>query len=266
MNDTLLGKSVASPRGHDPSILTPIPRPTRRVSMYGFDLWRAYELSWLSDRGRPQIAILELVYPCESACLVESKSLKLYLNGLAYARFASANDVQQIIHHDLNAILGTPWLKVAIFNAADFQTLAWQTEPPGTTLDALAEVALRAAPDPTLLATVAEPAEETLNTGLLRSLCPITGQPDWGSVVVSYRGARIDAAGLLSYICSYREHQGFHEACCESIFTDITMRCAPQKLQVGCWYTRRGGIDINPVRASFPLKPEDLPRLRLIRQ
>jgi len=266
VNDTLLGKRVASPRGHDPAILTPIPRPARLVAMHGFDLWRAYELSWLGPRGCPQAALLELVYPCESVCLVESKSLKLYLNGLAYVRFASAAQVEQTIHHDLKAILDAPWLRVTIFNVADSKAMAWQTQAPGLSLDAQAEVAIREAPDPLLLTTTAEPAEETLNTGLLRSLCPITGQPDWGSVVIQYRGGRINASGLLSYLCSYREHQGFHEECCERIFTDITMRCAPQKLLVGCWYTRRGGIDINPVRASHPLTYEDFPRLRLIRQ
>jgi 7-cyano-7-deazaguanine reductase len=266
MTDTLLGKTVASPRGHDPSILTPIPRPNRSVVMHGFDHWRSYELSWLGPQGCPQAAILELVYPCESVCLVESKSLKLYLNGLAYVRFASAREVEQTIRHDLSAILDSPWLKVSIFHAAEFPTLAWQNQMPGTSLDALAEIAVREAPDPDLLVTTAETAEETLNTGLLRSLCPITGQPDWGSVVISYRGARINAAGLLGYLCSYREHQGFHEACCERIFTDITARCAPQELLVGCFYTRRGGIDINPIRSSYPLKPQDFPRLRLIRQ
>jgi len=266
MNDTLLGKAVASPRGHDPSILTPIPRPARQVAMYGFDLWRGYELSWLNPQGCPQAAVLELVYPCESACLVESKSLKLYLNGLAYVRFASAAQVEQTIRHDLSAILDAPCLRVTIFEAADFQTLAWQAQPPGTSLDALSVVAARQAPDPDLLFTTAGDVQETLNSGLLRSLCPITGQPDWGSVVVSYRGPRIDGAGLLSYICSYREHQGFHEACCERIFTDISLRCAPQSLLVGCWYTRRGGIDINPVRASYPLTEEEFPRLRLFRQ
>ncbi|MEN6472978.1 MAG: NADPH-dependent 7-cyano-7-deazaguanine reductase QueF [Syntrophaceae bacterium] len=266
MNDTLLGKTVASPRGHDPSILTPIPRPVRRVPMHGFDLWRGYELSWLGPRGCPQAAILELVYPCESACLVESKSLKLYLNGLAYVRFASAAQVEQTIRHDLNAILNTPWLTVTIFHAADFPALAWQTQAPGLSLDALDEVDIREAPDPDFLTTTTENIEETLNTGLLRSLCPITGQPDWGSVVIRYRGGRINAAGLLSYICSFREHQGFHEECCERIFTDISVRCSPQELLVGCFYTRRGGIDINPVRASYPLRPQDFPRLRLIRQ
>lgn len=266
MTDTLLGKPVASPRGHDPSILTPIPRPARRVAMHGFDLWRGYELSWLGHRGCPQTAIFELVYPCESACLVESKSLKLYLNGLAYARFASAAQVEQTIRHDLNAILGSPWVNVTIFNAVDFPALAWQTQAPGTSLDDMAEVDIRDAPDPDLLSTTALEAQETLNSGLLRSLCPITGQPDWGSVVIRYRGARMSASGLLSYLCSYREHRGFHEECCERIFSDITARCAPQELLVGCLYTRRGGIDINPVRSSYPLHPQDFPRLRLIRQ
>ncbi|HQP29928.1 MAG TPA: NADPH-dependent 7-cyano-7-deazaguanine reductase QueF [Deltaproteobacteria bacterium] len=266
MNDTLLGKTVASPRGHDPSILTPIPRPVRPAAMYGFDLWRAYELSWLGPRGCPRAAIMELIYPCESACLVESKSLKLYLNGLAYARFDSADEVEQTIRRDLNAILGAPWVSVTIFTAADSPALAWQTQAPGTSLDALAEVATREAPDPSLLTTADEFTAETLNSGLLRSLCPITGQPDWGSVVITYRGARINASGLLSYLCSFREHRGFHEACCERIFSDITARCAPQELLVGCFYTRRGGIDINPVRSSYPLKPQEFPRLRLIRQ
>lgn len=266
MKETLLGRKVASPCGHDPSILTPIERQARTVAMHGFDLWRAYELSWLDDQGRPQIGMLEIVYPAESRCIVESKSLKLYLNGLAYAHFPSMDDVKQTIQRDLSAILQTPWLMLTIVPPAEFAAQVWQTQSPGTSLDTLSGVMGLTSPDPTLLETATEQTHETLSTDLLRTLCPITGQPDWGTVIITYRGGRIAHTGLLGYIYSFREHQGFHEECCERIFTDITLRCAPDDLMVGCWYTRRGGIDINPVRASYPLKPQDMPRLRLIRQ
>lgn len=264
MKDLLLGKTVAAPRGHDPSILTPIPRPERTLPMYGFDLWRSYELSWLNPQGRPQAALLEIVYPCESRYLVESKSLKLYLNGLASAVYAAAEDLARTIRQDLAAVLETPWIETTVIPLDDFST--GTSLPPGICLDSIDCPVSQYTPDPSLLITTPEQAEENLFSDLLRSHCPITNQPDWGSVTIRYRGARIEHAGLLRYICSYREHQGFHEECCERIFRDITQRCQPERLLVGCWYTRRGGIDINPVRASYPIKPGDIQHLRLVRQ
>lgn len=266
MKDLLLGKKVDAPHGRDSSILTPILRPERTLTLYGFDLWRAYELSWLNPQGRPQAALLEIAYPCESRCLVESKSLKLYLNGLAYATYTGPEDIAQIIRQDLAACLETPWLEVSIIPSEDFPVISWRSVAPGISLDTIDCPVDRYTPDPTLLTISPEPASETLYTDLLRSLCPITSQPDWGSVTIRYQGPRIDHAGLLRYICSYREHQGFHEECCERIFSDITIRCRPEKLLIGCWYTRRGGIDINPIRASYPIKPAELPRQRLVRQ
>ena len=114
-----------------------------------------------------------------------------------------------------------------------------------------------------LLEAGGDAVEESLHTHLLRSLCPVTGQPDSGSLLVSYRGARIVPDSLLRYVVSFRRHQDFHEACVERIFLDIMDRCAPDALTVYARYQRRGGIDINPYRSTDPAPPADL---RLWRQ
>ncbi|KAG9549957.1 hypothetical protein KCV01_g23435, partial [Aureobasidium melanogenum] len=101
-------------------------------------------------------------------------------------------------------------------------------------------------------------AQETLVSHLLRSNCPVTGQPDWGSVQIAYSGRAIDRAGLLRYLVSFRSHTEFHEQCVERIFMDIQARCAPQTLTVYARYTRRGGLDINPFRSTdASLRPEN---------
>ena len=92
--------------------------------------------------------------------------------------------------------------------------------------------------------------DETLSSELLKSNCPVTGQPDWADVHIGYNGPRIDRAGLLRYLVSFRDHCEFHEQCVERIFVDVLARCAPLRLSVEARYTRRGGLDINPWRAT----------------
>lgn len=266
MNRMPLGADVTPPRGHDPSVLYPIPRKPYSSAMHGYDLWRCYELSWLNTRGRPEVGILELVYPVESRHIVESKSLKLFLGGLAFERIASVKDAEGLIRHDLEGILETPWISVQVLGRDRFSEMHCAHGPAGISLDDLDVEVQAYSRDADLLSTGAGEAEETLSTDLLRTLCPITGQPDWATVLVSYHGRVMDHAGLLRYLCSYRDHQGFAEDVCSQIFTDIMERCAPGMLRVTCFYTRRGGVDITALRCTDEVAPGDILRIRLVRQ
>jgi len=266
MKEVPLGKKVAQPRGHDPSVLFPIPRTPRDLEIHGYDLWRAYELMWLNSRGKPTTGILEIVYPSRSGFMVESKSLKLYLGGLSYTRYESKEDLEATITADLHGILHAEWLSVGIVEQGRFPQMAVKAHPGGTCLDSL-DVSIEAyRRDPGLLSCSDAAASETLFTDLLRTSCPITGQPDWASVEIQYRGRAMDRGSLLRYLCSYRDHEGFSEDVCEQIFSDIIQRCRPETLSVRCFYTRRGGIDINPTRCSHPVSGEEVDRTRLIRQ
>jgi 7-cyano-7-deazaguanine reductase len=266
MSKMPLGKDVKQPRGHDPSVLYPITRRPCPIPVYGYDLWRSYELSWLNKKGKPEVGILELAYPRESECIVESKSLKLYLNGLSQAAFDSAAEVKNTIQQDLERILVSPWIFVRIIDQKRFFELSCEPQMPGVCLDLLDVSIDIYQRDPALLSCHKGLQEETLSSDLLRTSCPITGQPDWASVVICYRGRRIDHSSLLKYLCSYRDYAGFAEEVCEQIFLDIFEKCSPETLSVRCFYTRRGGIDITPHRLSEPIGSEDIERTRLIRQ
>lgn len=253
-----LGKPTAYGGRYDPGLLFPIERAPNRARLgitgalpfHGVDVWNAYELSWLDARGKPLVAMAELRVPADSPRLIESKSLKLYLNGFAGERRA-ADDLAARLRHDLGAAAGAE-VGVRLADAADFgrQPLV---APEGTSIDDL-EISIDCygPPQPRFLQATpgAQTVTETLVSNLLKSNCPVTGQPDWGSVVVAYTGAPIDRAGLLRYLVSYRQHAAFHEDCVERIFVDILRRCAPAALTVYARYTRRGGIDINPWRST----------------
>jgi 7-cyano-7-deazaguanine reductase len=266
MNQIPLGKKIPLPKGHDPSVLYPIPRKPYNYKLYGYDLWRSYELSWLNNKGKPQTGILEVIYPIESKCIVESKSLKLYLGGLSYVNFDSAKGIGKIIRHDLEHVLLTEGIFVHIIEQAGFPQMTCRPHPDGTCLDNQDIQIHSFQRDPALLLCAQGISKEALYSDLLKTNCPITGQPDWGSVAICYQGRTIDHEALLKYICSYRDHEGFAEEVCEQIFLDIMERCSPSKLAVRCFYTRRGGIDINPFRSSHPIDPDDIDRSRLIRQ
>ena len=264
---SLLGRSTSYPSCYDASLLEPLPRAPKRTELglgaqipfTGADAWTAYELSWLNARGKPQAAIARVTVPCESPHIIESKSFKLYLNSYNGTRFASASDVRDRLLADVNAAI---WRGSAMqasasvrltlpedFGAEGFQELA------GLSLDRLdIDCERYGPPAPELLeaALHEQPVQETLTSNLLKSNCPVTGQPDWGSVQIAYSGPQINQAGLLRYLVSFREHSEFHEQCVERIFMDITRRCRPARLLVQARYTRRGGLDINPWRASHP--------------
>lgn len=253
MQELPLGRAVDYPREYDPSLLFPIPRALGRghigvdtdaLPFIGSDRWHAYELSWLDERGKPHVATATFTVPATSPHLIESKSLKLYLNSFNAARFTDAHTVRKRIIADLSHAAGAP-----VGVAFGLPPIASQEA--AESIDEL-DVAIDhyGPPDASLLATVGdEIAEETLTSALLKSNCPVTGQPDWARVTIAYRGPRLDRTALLRYLVSFRDHAEFHEQCVERIFADLLARARPQALSVEARYTRRGGLDINPWRA-----------------
>ena len=261
-----LGKHAFYADQYDAALLFPIARAPQRYELglgaslpfLGADLWTAFELSWLNPRGKPQVALAHITVPCESVNIIESKSLKLYLGSFNNTRFADAAEVLARLRADLTE---AAWRGAVVQSSVGVKLVAaelFDREPieelDGLSLDRLDLDCDRYTPAPELLsaATLEAPVSEVLTSNLLRSNCPVTGQPDWGSVQISYFGPQIDQAGLLRYIVSFRNHQGFHEHCVERMFMDIRARCQPHKLSVYARYTRRGGLDINPFRTSYP--------------
>jgi len=234
--------------------------------MHGFDLWRCHELSWLDRKGKPWAALLDIIYPCSSSNIIESKSLKLYLNGLSNTSFPDAEELKKVITGDLEAVLDTPWINTRIIHPDTFFCTGNNSPEPGICIDNIETDISIDKVDPSILAAGKELTAEILTSNLLRTVCPITGQPDWAGVHIEYHGFRIDHTSLLRYLCSYRYHEGFSEDCCERIFKDLLMQCRPEKLIVACFYTRRGGIDINPVRSIHELSPEIFSGYRMFRQ
>jgi 7-cyano-7-deazaguanine reductase len=251
--DIPLGRAVDYPRGYDPALLFPIPRAHGRAGLglddsnalpfVGKDRWHAYELGWLDAHGKPVVATATINVPAQSPQLIESKSLKLYLNSLNAARFDAVDAARERIARDLSQAAGAP-VEVA------FGLPPMVASDHATSIDAIeVDCDVYDMPQPAFLAADAtDIVDETLRSDLLKSNCPVTGQPDWASVRIAYRGPRIDRAGLLRYLVSFREHAEFHEQCVERIFVDVLARCAPRALSVEARYTRRGGLDINPWR------------------
>jgi 7-cyano-7-deazaguanine reductase len=256
-----LGRPADYRDRYDPGLLFPMPRAPQRAALglgqtlpfSGADLWTAYELSWLDARGKPAVAIASLRVPAESPAIVESKSLKLYLNSFSQTAFAAVAAVEGALAADLGRAFGAQ-VGVTLAGPGEFarQRLA---ELDGESIDDLAIDVQDYAPRPDLLAAGGAMVDESLASQLFKSNCPVTGQPDWGSVQVRYRGPRIDRAGLLGYLVSYRQHAGFHEHCVERIFVDIRARCRPERLTVYARFTRRGGVDINPFRSDWEPPP-----------
>lgn len=266
---TELGKETRYSDFYDPSLLCPIPRVKARQSndkalpFVGIDLWTAYELSWLNLDGLPQMAIVEFMIPCDSESIVESKSFKLYLNSFIQTQFASMEAIQSQLVKDLSAATGAV-VNVVLYEIGEYQGIQPVSEPKGLCIDRQSLVIDTYSPDPTLLATESnKQVSETLYSHLLKTNCPVTDQPDWASIYIFYKGSKIDRAGLLKYIVSYRQHQDFHEQCVEQIFVDIMSACSPTELSVYARYLRRGGLDINPFRSNHCTHP---PLFRQVRQ
>lgn len=254
-----LGKAATYVNHYDPDLLFSIERAPKREQLgigdplpfHGVDIWNAYELSWLDMRGKPQVGLAQFEVPAGSPCIIESKSFKLYLNSFAGQRL-DHDTLLAHLRHDLSETAGAA-VDVQITPARAFagQQLC---ELDGTVIDDLdIDIDHYGPPQADFLTTGnGRPVSETLVSHLLKSNCPVTGQPDWGSVQIACSGSPIDHAGLLRYLVSFREHSEFHEQCVERIFTDIMHQCAPEKLSVYARYTRRGGLDINPFRSSDP--------------
>ncbi|WP_332814995.1 NADPH-dependent 7-cyano-7-deazaguanine reductase QueF [Ramlibacter sp.] len=266
-DQSLLGKPAPCPDRYAPELLFPIPRAPKRQEIgvaaqppfFGADLWTAYELSWLTPRGKPVVAIAHVTVPCETPNIIESKSFKLYVNSFSGSRFGSADEVLARLRADIaeaawrgSGSAGSVGVRLVPADAFDREQVH---ELDGLLLDRLDIECTHYTPEPALLCAAfdEQPVEEVLTSNLLKSNCLITGQPDWGSVQIRYAGPQIDQGGLLRYLVSYRQHDEFHEQCVERIFMDIRRHCRPTKLAVYARYTRRGGLDINPFRTSHPL-------------
>ncbi|WP_020409507.1 NADPH-dependent 7-cyano-7-deazaguanine reductase QueF [Hahella ganghwensis] len=266
---TKLGQSTEYPEHYDPKLLTPIPRQANREKLgisgelpfLGEDLWNGYELSWLNPKGKPVAAIGVFRIPADSPNIIESKSFKLYLNSFNQTSYASLEEVQGVMARDLSAAVNAD-VSVQILPSAQ-----WVDDPndweAAECLDGLDITCTTYAPDTGLLQLAddasgsSERVSETLCSHLLKSNCPVTGQPDWATVYIRYEGKRIDHAGLLRYIVSMRGHQDFHEHCVESIYMAIMARCQPERLAVYARYTRRGGLDINPLRSNYSVRADN---------
>lgn len=263
-----LGKAVDYGNAYDPSLLFPIARAIQRALLglgdelpfVGVDFWNAYELSWLDGRGKPRVALAEFRVPAASPNIIESKSFKLYLGSYAQSRFSDTDTLRAQLIRDLSEAAGAPVSVVltpaASANAALIETLE------GDLIDDLPiEINHYGPPRPDFLSSDPElRTDEVLVSHLLKTNCPVTGQPDWASLQIRYAGPRIARDGLLRYLVSYRSHSDFHEQCVERIFMDLMEQCAPTRLGVYARYTRRGGLDINPFRATPGLPLPGNPR------
>ena len=253
-----LGKAATYDSHYNPERLYPIPRAPKReeigvdpnaLPFVGFDCWNHYEVSWLNQKGKPMVAVAEIYYDCTSPFIIESKSLKLYFNSLNNTPFESREVVQQTIQKDLEKALETT-VRVLLYPVTSRVLTQLQPTFTGESLDELDVACSVYMVEPSFLSTADGLVEEVLCSDLLKSNCLVTGQPDWGSVQIEYRGKRINREGLLKYLVSFRNHNEFHEQCIERIFVDIMAHCQPEKLTVYGRYTRRGGIDINPYRST----------------
>ena len=257
-----LGQATQYPDQYDPSLLFQIPRAQNRLKLgikenqslpfVGVDIWNAFELSWLNPKGKPQIALAEFQIPADSPYMIESKSFKLYLNSLNNTNFHDEHELRERLITDLSAAAGCKI--TARIQANEMVAKKGIQEMSGVLLDRLdIEIDPRIPADPSLLGVNEDfgPIEQCLVSHILKSNCPVTGQPDWASVQIRYQGRPILEEGLLRYLIGFRQLGEFHEHCVETIFSDIKRECRPDKLAVYARYTRRGGLDINPFRTDY---------------
>lgn len=264
--DSQLGRTSSYPKKYDKNLLFPIPRCQNRakigigekVPFVGYDIWNAWEVSFLNQKGKPVVCIASLTIPCDSEFIVESKSLKLYLNSFNDHQFNSLEHVQETITKDLSECINAE-VNVVL---SHLDNLAYQIQKPyGVCLDDL-DITFKAQAYNSNFITADKEnlVNETLYSNLLKSNCPVTSQPDWATVTICYSGKKLDHANLLRYLLSFRGHNEFHEQCVERIFQDISQIAQPKSLTVTARYTRRGGIDINPIRSSEPIQSIENPR------
>jgi 7-cyano-7-deazaguanine reductase len=272
MDKNPLGKNQAYDQPYSAELLFVIPRSENRLQwsdnntlpFSGYDLWRAYEFSWLNEQGKPQASILQLRIPADSENIVESKSIKLYLNSFNLTTFKSESHVIDCLFRDISSAVNHAGISLDLFSLSDPVNQLSIESLQGICLDKIeCEEPVFSVEKTHLKTESSEQVKESLYSHLFRSLCPVTGQPDWASVWIHYEGQKIERSGLLKYLLSYRTHQGFHEDCVESMFMDVMEVLKPEKLSIAAYFTRRGGIDINPFRSSFE---KQMPEIRLSRQ
>lgn len=261
-----LGKSSAYVATYSPEQLFPIPRAPKWAELGltaetlpygGVDIWNCYELSWLLPSGKPVVAIGEFSIPADSPNIIESKSFKLYLNSLNQSVFESRQALVDVMARDLSAAAGKPvGVRLRKLDEVAEEGIAALD---GLCIDDL-DVTIEDydSPRPELLRSDSgRQIEERVYSHLLKSNCPVTGQPDWGTVVIEYRGAALDHGSLLAYLVSFRQHADFHEQCVERIFLDLQRVLRPDRLSVHARYVRRGGLDINPYRSTHDVLPDN---------
>lgn len=267
-----LGKKSQYKSEYDRDLLFPIPRAVKREELgivgkprfQGTDIWTAFEISWLNSRGKPEVRIGIFEIDALSESLIESKSFKLYLNSFNSTRFTSDDEVATIMQLDLSkAAMGN--VRVQLYQLKEYPTII-SNQFDAESIDELdIEITEYMANPQFLKADHSIQVHEILSSDLLKSNCLVTFQPDWGSVLIDYTGGKIDQEGLLKYLISFRDHNEFHEQCVERIYSDIMQYCQPDKLCVYARYTRRGGLDINPIRANYTYDPKHK-KIRLARQ
>ena len=267
-----LGQKTEYASQYDRTLLQPVPRALNRDGLgitqnqpftIGADIWTAYEISWLNEKGLPQVAIADIYLDYQSQNLIESKSFKLYLNSFNQSKFADFNAVQQTMQRDLSECAqGDVKVRLnpmAVYDSQKIDHLQGdcidEQDIEITSYEFNANWLKDCISD--------EIVEEKLVSHLLKSNCLITNQPDWGTLHIHYVGKKINHEKLLRYVVSFRQHNEFHEQCVERIFCDLMHYAKPEKLTVYARYTRRGGLDINPFRSNFENLPENL---RLARQ
>jgi len=270
MPDNPLGHPVPYALEYSPDLLFGVPRSAARneigiadpLPFSGVDIWNAWELSWLDEHGKPVVATAEIRVTAGSPNIIESKSLKLYLNSFAMTRYPDAETVADLIFDDLSQTAGTD-IEIDLYAAQTWPDM-YVSILPGSCIDDLDIECDSSTVDAGLLQTNDHSVTDCeVHSHLLRSNCPVTSQPDSGSVLIRYSGKHMDEAALLRYLVSYRQHNGFHEACIENIYVDIMTNCLPIELTVCGYYNRRGGLDINPLRSNVDT---DMPHIRLWRQ
>lgn len=250
-----LGRPVTYCEEYSPKLLRTVDRAIGRATLScknftGFDLWRLYELTFLLPNGAPKIACGTLKVPADSTCIVESKSLKLYLTSFSQTKFVDIDEVQRLITRDLNEITSSE-VEVLLYDLEYCPFVPERME--GTLIDDPTVSCGTFRYNPKLLeyAPNHDLVSETLRSNCLRTLCPVTGQPDYASVSITYQGRQLSRRSLWLYLCSLRRHAGFHEQCVEMIYSDIREMLKPEQLTVYACFSRRGGIDISPLRSNI---------------
>lgn len=278
-----LGKASKYESTYNPKLLVREPRVNNRkylnidddnLPFYGVDVWNAYEVSWLLENGLPATAIAKIVYPCNSKYIVESKSIKLYLNsfnmtslGATYKE--SCKRFVETVQKDLIDLLQTTAVDVHVHTTPvsndqnsyslikDLRQrtggITWDIQTIEQVYPVEQAVFGQYTEDPTLLIPVDKVSNVCYHSTLLKSNCRVTSQPDWGDVFIHIDGPKtVDPVSLAKYLVSFRDENHFHEEICECIYKRLYDLLQPDELTVACMYVRRGGIDINPIRSSVP--------------